>query len=75
MREERELAEKFGYESPVCDTLENTHDSYNTCLTLAIKNSTPQSYIFVASHNKGSIDLAKSILAQNSISDYRVRFG
>jgi proline dehydrogenase len=36
MREERELAQQIGLESPVFDTIEETHESYNECMTMAI---------------------------------------
>jgi len=75
LSEERELAEKFGVESPVHDTLENTHNCYNDCLKLAIQNSNSKSVIFLASHNQDSIELAKSLIYGKGINDYRVRFG
>ena len=32
MVEERQIAEELGYESPVWDTIEDTHQSYNSCV-------------------------------------------
>jgi proline dehydrogenase len=75
MREERELAEQIGLESPVCDTLEDTHASYNECMKNAIDNSTEKSLIFVASHNINSINLAKDLITKKGFNDQRVRFG
>lgn len=75
MREEHEFAEERGVESPVCDTLEETHESYNKCMTIAIENSSPNSLVFVASHNVDSINLAKDMIDENGIFDNRVRFG
>lgn len=62
MREERELAEQIGLESPVCDSLEDTHDSYNYCMKTAIENSKENDLIFVASHNIDSINIAKGMI-------------
>jgi len=75
LREERELAEKLGVESPVCDTLQDTHESYNECLKTAIEHSQTNSLVFVASHNKDSVDIAKSMILERGFTDYRVRFG
>lgn len=62
MREERELAEQIGLESPVCDSLEDTHSSYDACLKTAIENSKENSLVFVASHNMDSINIAKDMI-------------
>jgi len=51
MLEERALAEENGYESPVWDSLEETHACYNECLKHAIGNLQENSMVFVASHN------------------------
>lgn len=64
MNEEREIANSIGLESPVCESIEDTHASYNECLRIAIENSRPQSLIFVASHNIDSINLAKSMIQE-----------
>ena len=29
---ERERAQEMGYESPICDTIEDTHNNYNSCM-------------------------------------------
>lgn len=75
MREERELAQQIGLESPVFDTIEETHESYNECMKLAIEHSTPKSLVFVASHNQNSINLAKQMIVESGFTDDRVRFG
>lgn len=74
LREEGELAKQFGTESPCHDTLENTHESYNKCLKIAIENTTSTSKVLVATHNKDSIELAKSMILAQGINDYRVVF-
>lgn len=38
MEEERGLARELGYESPVWNTIEDTHAAYNKCLTYIIEN-------------------------------------
>jgi proline dehydrogenase len=75
MREERELAAQVGLESPVCENLEDTHTSYNKCLTTAISAATPKSLVFVACHNQDSINIAKKMIMDNQFEDHRVRFG
>jgi proline dehydrogenase len=75
MNEERALADKYGYESPVWDSIEETHECYNDCLTHVIKNLEPNSLLFVASHNADSVEKAKSLILKNGFDDYRVRFG
>lgn len=60
MREERELAENFNYESPVWDTIEDTHNCYNTNMQKLIDNAKEHDMIFVASHNADTVELAKT---------------
>lgn len=55
MNEERTLAEETGVESPVWDSIEDTHKCYNTCLKHIISNVDEKSYLFVACHNYDSI--------------------
>ena len=38
MNEERKIAKQQGTASPVWDTIEETHDSYNGCLQYIIPN-------------------------------------
>jgi proline dehydrogenase len=38
MNEERLLAKENNAESPICETLEDTHSNYDTIMTHAIKN-------------------------------------
>ena len=65
MNEERGLAEEHGYESPVWDTLEDTHVCYNECLAHIIENLEEHSVLFVATHNKDSVDLAKKLISES----------
>lgn len=88
MNEERRLAEEHKYESPVWNTIDETHLCYNTNMTHLINNAEANDMIFVASHNSDSVDLAKKTLLENEeryvlvleydrdiIKDKRVRFG
>lgn len=75
MTEERTLAKDTGVESPVWDTIEDTHSCYNDCLKLAVKNVNKSSLIFVASHNLESVNIAKSIIRERGFKEDRVRFG
>lgn len=58
MNEERSLAKEYNYESPVWNSLEETHGSYNDCLEHVIPNLTEHGMLLIASHNKDSVDRA-----------------
>mmetsp|Transcript_47806 Transcript_47806/g.64830 ORF Transcript_47806/g.64830 Transcript_47806/m.64830 type:complete len:106 (-) Transcript_47806:391-708(-) len=77
MNEERELAAKLGNESPVWDTIEDTHACYNKSMENVILGLPDEdSSLFVASHNQDTIDLAKNLLEQTNLKDTDcVRFG
>ena len=76
MNEERELAQKGNYESPVWDTIEETHRCYNQNMELMIRNMTKQDMIFVASHNVDTVELAKKLVVERGLKSHdRVRFG
>ena len=75
MSEERKLAKENGVESPVWDSIEETHACYNDCMLHALENVQENSMVFIASHNKDSIDLAKEVIRARQFNDHRVRFG
>lgn len=75
MNEERQLAAKQGKESPIHDSIEETHRCYNENLDLIIQNLRPVDRLFVGSHNADSIELAKKLLVKYAKNDGRVRFG
>lgn len=76
MNEERELAHKGNYESPVWDTIEDTHKCYNQNMEHIIKNMTKNDMLFVASHNVDTIELAKRLIVERDLKDANcVRFG
>lgn len=75
MLEERALAAEQGVESPVWDTLEDTHKCYNDSMAHIIDNLEENSMLFIASHNAESVDIAKDHIVKNKFDDDRVRFG
>jgi hypothetical protein len=75
MREERELAEANGLESPVWETMQGTHDNYNACVQLVLDNVNENSIYMIASHNKDTVTLGKKLIREKGISNQNVRFG
>lgn len=75
MNEERALAEQHGYESPIWDTIEETHQCFDDCLSHVIRNLEGNSLLFIASHNASSVEKAKEMILERNIHDHRVRFG
>ena len=77
IREEREIAEKAGKESPCHETLQDTHDSYNSILAMVIKHTAtqPKSLVLAAGHNKDSIALIKKQIKEHGFTDNRIVFG
>jgi proline dehydrogenase len=61
MNEERELADKHKYESPVWDTIEDTHSCYNKNVEHIISNMKLDDMLFVASHNVDTVALATKL--------------
>lgn len=76
MNEERELAAKLGYESPVWDTIEQTHACYNNNVSHLISNMKIDDMVFVASHNIDTVALATELTQKFGFKETeRVRFG
>jgi proline dehydrogenase len=76
MNEERGLAQQGNYESPVWDTIEETHKCYNKNMEHLITNMTKDDMVFVASHNVETIELAKMLVVQKDLKASNcVRFG
>lgn len=74
MNEERRIAQEQGYESPVCDTIEETHENFNVNMKLIIENLGPMDRILIGSHNLESVELAKHLIIEKQFKDGRVRF-
>jgi proline dehydrogenase len=75
MNEERALAQLHNYESPIWDSIEETHKCYDDCLNHVISNLEANSCLFIASHNSGSVQKAKELIIEKGFTDNRVRFG
>jgi proline dehydrogenase len=76
MNEERKLAAENGSESPVWDTLEETHTCYNEAMQHVIINMKHEDMLFVASHNVETVDIASELAESYGLKDNkRIRFG
>lgn len=61
MEGERAMAESLGYESPIQETIEDTHNSYNNAVEYVLDQSIKTDRkveLMLASHNQGSIENA-----------------
>lgn len=56
MNEERALAVENNYESPVWDSMDETHTCYNNVVKHVIDNIEPNSRCIIASHNVDSCE-------------------
>ena len=70
---ERDRADEQGYESPIHDTIENTHACYNGAMRMvlgrdAVREGRSKANMLVASHNQGSIELALKLMSESGIS-------
>lgn len=74
MTEERGIAAEQGVESPVWDTIEETHANYNNNMQHIISNLNQNELLLLGSHNVDSIKLAQDALSEHGINDNRVRF-
>ena len=74
MNEERNLAKEHYYESPVWDTIEETHACFNDSMLHIIENLSDKGYLLVASHNVDSVVMAQKKMQELEITDKRVRF-
>lgn len=74
MEEERTLAKEHGYESPIWDSIEDTHKCYNENLEHIIKNLESTDLLMLGSHNIDSVKMATDLLIENGVKDDRVRF-
>jgi proline dehydrogenase len=75
MNEERRLAKEQGYESPVQDTIEDTHRNYNTNMGLIFQTMRANDRVFLGSHNQESCELAKKYVVQYGLNKNQVNFG
>ncbi len=76
MEKERQRAEDFGYQSPICETKQATDTSFNSAMTYILNNLEDMS-VYIGSHNEESNYMAMDIMAQANLAnnDHRVWFG
>jgi proline dehydrogenase len=82
MESERSLARKMGIESPIHDTVQDTHSCYGNATEMVLQAASqknpldPSIELMCATHNQGSIELAIRIMNQLGIhrSESTVRF-
>ena len=74
MMEERAMAKEEGRESPVWDTIEDTHKCYNGNVTHIISNMKNEDKLAVGSHNLDSLKLAMDLVEEYDMKK-SVRFG
>lgn len=72
MNEERSLAQQGCYESPVHETIENTHECYNRNLKILASSLKAKDRLFIGSHNLESVELAKQCIQEYNLNDGRV---
>lgn len=66
---ERKRAAAMGYESPIWDTIEDTHSNYNKCLEAVLDQvAEHKAEVMVASHNQASIERTVSGMAARGLS-------
>jgi hypothetical protein len=66
MFEERRLAKEYKYADPIHESIEATHNTYNTNLKDIIPKLSSNSHLLVASHNEQSVQLARELIKQSS---------
>ena len=69
MNEERKIAREQGIESPVQETIEDTHRNYNNNLRLLMSSVGPKDRLFIGSHNNESVDIAKKLIKERALSN------
>ena len=62
MEEERELAKKHGYESPIWDTIDGTHSCYNAVAAKIIESLGKNDILFLASHNEETVNKVMKLI-------------
>lgn len=75
MVEERRLAQKHSYPSPIHDTLEDTHQAYNESISFMMDNIREGDKLFVATHNVDSVKMAREKIDSMPEINDKVYFG
>lgn len=74
MAEERDLALLHGYESPICDTIEDTHDCFDQNVKNIIENLGANCQALLGTHNISSVEKALYLIEKHQIIDHRITF-
>ncbi len=74
MNEERHSAQTHGYESPIHETIQDTHDCYNNNMKHILSNLAQNDGVLIGSHNLESVELAKNLIKEYSVNS-NVIFG
>ena len=69
---ERARADELGYKSPIHDTIQDTHDCYNTAVETvlcrsAVKEGRSRANMLIASHNTDSVALTVDLLEREGL--------
>ena len=76
MNEERKRALDLAYESPIWNTIEDTHTSYNFAANEILKSlSGPNDKLFLASHNEDTVNMVLQKVKENPKFKDCVKFG
>ena len=62
MIEERKIADELGYESPIWNTIEETHKSYNYVVSKLIENIGETGLLFMGSHNVETLKMVEGLI-------------
>eukprot|EP00669_Euglena_mutabilis_P000352 TRINITY_DN1053_c0_g1_i1.p1 TRINITY_DN1053_c0_g1~~TRINITY_DN1053_c0_g1_i1.p1 ORF type:complete len:414 (-),score=198.11 TRINITY_DN1053_c0_g1_i1:368-1471(-) len=63
MVQERKLSHEKGYHSPILDTIQDTHASYNTCVRRVLEDI-DRAEVVIATHNQQTIEMAVSTMKE-----------
>lgn len=69
MNEERDLAAQLGIDSPVFNSIEETHRCYNKNLQHIITNMSSNDQLFLATHNVETVDMAKELIEEHGLKE------
>ena len=75
MNEERAIAKEKNQESPIWESIEDTHNNYNTNMRMILESlEKPKDILFIGTHNQESVELAmRTTVELGKKNDGRVR--
>ena len=68
----------MGKESPIWDNIDQTHESYNSCVTKIVENIGENGLLFMGSHNLGTLEMIQKLINnqnQHFRDNHQVRLG